>query len=361
MPLGGTVAPGFEPVRDAFAEVVAGQPGTGAAVAAWHDGRWVADLWGGFADTARNRPWSRDSIVMPYSVTKPFAALTALVLVDRGLIDLDAPVQRWWPELSAAASVRQVLSHQTGLVALAEPAPASLLLDWDALCTRLAAEEPVWTPGTAIGESALFYGHLVGELVRRLDGRTIGRFLREEVCGPHGLDFAIGLDAADLARAVDLTGLEAPEWASDAPGRPDLLRRALFNPPGAFEPAVVNSAGFRRAEVPAINGHGTARAVAGLYAALLQGEVLSPGLRDEAASAQASGIDRVMGGEERSWGLGFAVEEDGFGMGGVGGSLGWACRSGRYAYGFVTGSMGDHDRSDAVENALRDAVGLPPL
>ena len=124
---------------------------------------------------------------------------------------------------------------------------------------------------------------------------------------------------------------------------------------------MVNSLPFRRAEVPAINGHGTARAVAGLYAALLEGRLVSPALRDEAASTQASGVDRVMGGEERSWGLGFAVEDDGFGMGGVGGSLGWACTGGRYTFAFLTGSMGGHERSDAVENALRGAVGLPPL
>jgi len=360
-PVEGRVAPGFEGVREAFADVVAAQPGTGAAVAAWHDGRWVVDLWGGHADAARTRPWQRDTLVMPYSVTKPFAALPALVLVDRGLLDLDAPAQRYWPELHAAATVRQLLSHQSGLVALAGPAPGSLLLDWAAMCDRLAAEEPRWESGTAIGESALFYGHLVGELVRRVDGRTPGAFLRDEVCAPRGLDFAIGLRDDELDRVADLTGLDTPEWAPDAPQRPALLRQALFNPPGALDPEVVNSEGFRRSEVPAVNGHGTARAVAGLYAALLEGQVLSPSLRDEAARPQACGVDRVMGGEERCWGLGFAVEDDGYGMGGTGGSVGWACTSGGYAYGFVTGSMGGHDRADGVENALRDVLGLPAL
>jgi CubicO group peptidase (beta-lactamase class C family) len=229
------------------------------------------------------------------------------------------------------------------------------------MCARLASEQPLWESGTAIGESALFYGHLVGELVRRVDGRTPGAFLRDEVCGPLGLDFTIGLRDGELPRAAHLTGLDAPQWSPDAPGRPDLLRRALFNPPGVFTTAVVNSERFRRAEVPAINGHGTARAVAGLYAALLQGQLLSPALRDEASRAQASGVDRVMGGEPRSWGLGFAVDDDGWGMGGTGGSVGWACTSGGYAYGFVTGSMGSHDRSDAVENALRSVIGVPPL
>ena len=361
MTVHGWVSPGFETVRDAFAEVVRGQSGTGAASAIWHDGRWVVDVWGGHADAARTRTWDRDSIVMPYSVSKPFVALAALTLVDRGLLDLDAPVQRHWPELRTEATPRQVLSHQVGLVALAEPAPASLLLDWTGLCGRLATEEPRWPSGAAIGESALFYGHLVGELVRRVDGRDVGTYLGAEVCGPADLDFAVGLTAGGLGRAVDLTGLDVLAEQIGDPSRPDLLREALLNPPGAIDAEVVNGSAFRRAQVPAINGHGTARAVAGLYAGLLEGQLVSPALRDEAARPQASGVDRVMGGEPRSWGLGFGVDADGFGMGGIGGSVGWASTVGRYAYAFVTGSMGTHDRSDAVENAFRGVIGLPPL
>ena len=204
----GTVDATFEPVRDAFADVVRAQPGTGAAVAVWVDGAWVVDLWGGWADAARTRAWRRDSIAMPYSVSKPFAALCALVLVDRGALDLDAPVQRYWPEFTAQATVRHVLSHQAGVVAIDEPAPTEAFFDWDRMCALLAAQPPEWEPGTAHGESALFYGHLVGELVRRVDGRTPGRFLREEICGPHGLDFAFGLDAREQERAVELTGLD---------------------------------------------------------------------------------------------------------------------------------------------------------
>jgi CubicO group peptidase (beta-lactamase class C family) len=357
----GSVADGFEPVRAAFGEVVARQDGTGAAVAIWHDGRWVADLWGGWADAGRTRPWQRDSIVMPYSVTKAFTAVAALVLVDRGVLELDEPVQRHWPQLRAPATVRQLLSHQIGLVALSEPAPPDLLLDWNALCDRLARQEPRWPSGTAIGESALFYGHLVGELVRRADGRSLGTFLREEVCGPAGLDFHVGLGEQAQARVVDLTGVETLAAGLDDPSRPPLLRQALLNPPGALDPDTVNSAAFRRAEIPAVNGHGTARAVAGLYAALLSGRIISPALRDEAATAQAHGVDRVMGGPERVWGLGFAVDDEGFGMGGIGGSLGWACTRDRYAFAFLTGTMGDHDRSDAVETAFRATLGLPPL
>jgi len=356
----GVVAPGFEAVRDAFAQVLARAAGTGAAVAAWHDGAWVVDLWGGAADAAGATPWARDSIVMPYSVTKPFAAVCALLLVERGQLDLDRRVAEYWPGFTAPATVRHVLAHQAGVVALDRPMPTAALFDWDRVCAALAAQQPRWTPGTAHGESALFYGHLVGELVRRVDGRRVGAFLREEVCAPLGLDFTIGLTPGEQRRAVDITGLDAAFRLGAAAGRPDLYQRAIGNPPGIQDAAVVNSAALRAAEIPAVNGHGTARAIAGLYATLLSGGLLGPALLAEATSAQCSGPDRVMGGTN-AWGLGFGVDEDGFGMGGLGGSLGWASRAGHYSYAFVTGSMGDHARSDAVENVLRGCLGLPPL
>jgi CubicO group peptidase (beta-lactamase class C family) len=285
-------------------------------------------------------------------VSKPFAAMGALLLVDRGLLDLDAPMRRYWPEFRAPASVRQVLSHQAGVVALDEPAGTEVFYDWDRLCGLLAAQEPAWEPGTAHGESALFYGHLVGELVRRIDGRRLGRFLREEVSGPLGLDFAFGLTPAEQARAVELTGLDRLENPAG------LYARATGNPPGARDPAVVNSAAWRAAEIPAINGHGTARGVAGLYAALLRGKLLSPGLLREASTAQCRGTDRVFG-QDNTWGLGFGVYDSGFGMGGLGGSFAGAADG--YAIGFVTGSMGDHDRVDRIENAFRSCLGLPAL
>jgi CubicO group peptidase (beta-lactamase class C family) len=355
----GSVEPRFAPVRDAFAEVVRDQPGTGAALAAWHDGRWVVDLWGGWADGARTQPWRRDSIVMPYSVSKPFAAMPALLLVDRGLLDLDGPAQRWWPELTAPATVRQLMSHQAGVVALDEPAPTELFYDWTGLCERLAAQTPAWPPGTAHGESALFYGHLVGELARRVDGRSPGALLRDEVCGPHGLDIGFGLDAADRARAVELTGFEAFA-AQRLDDKPPLYERATSNPPGAFDPAVVNGERWRAGEIPAVNAHGTARAVAGLYVALQSAGLLSASLLAEFSRPQSTGVDRVFG-HEGSWGLGVAVEADGYGMGGSGGSYGGWSRTGGYAIGFVTGSMGSHDRVDGVENVLRGCLGVPPL
>lgn len=352
--------PRFEPVREAFREVLAWQAGTGAAVAAWWDGAWVADLWGGRADAAGTRPWRADSLVQPYSVVKPFAAMCALLLAERGTLELDAPVQRWWPRFRARASVRQLLSHQAGVVALDEPAPTAAFYDWDWLCSLLAAQEPAWEPGTAHGESALFYGHLIGELVRRADGRTLGQFLREEVCGPLGLDFFVGLTPAEQARAVDLTGVA--EFAAQrlAAGVPDLYRRATTNPPGAFDPAVVNGSAWRAAEVPAVNGHGTARGAAGLYAALLRGELISPALLSEATTAQCSGVDLVFG-QEAAWGLGFGLDGGDYGMGGSGGSYAGASTTGGYAFAFLTATMGSHDRATQVEDAFRGCLGMPPL
>ena len=180
----------FGPVRECFAGILSAQPGTGAAFAAWCDGRLVVDLWGGYADSGRRRRWEADSVVQPYSVSKPFAAVCALRLVQGGRLDLDAPVQRYWPSFRAPATVRQMLSHQAGVVMLDRPVPTEAFYDWDWLCALLAAQQPAWPPGTAHGESALFYGHLVGELVRRVDGRSVGRFLAEEICGPAGLEFA---------------------------------------------------------------------------------------------------------------------------------------------------------------------------
>ncbi len=328
--------------------------GGGCRVVGWRVGGGPVGGLGGCA-----RLWQPDSLVQPYSVAKPFAAVCALLLVDRGQLELDVPVRRYWPQFRAGADVRQLLSHQAGVVALDEPVPTEAFYDWDWLCALLAAQEPAWAPGTGHGESALFYGHLVGELVRRVDGRGLGCFLREQVCGPLGVDFFVGLTAAEQARAVEVTGLD--DYCRDRlAGMPELYRRAVTNPPGAFDPVVVNGSAWRAAEVPAINGHGTARGAAGLYAALLQGKLLSPALLGEATAAQCSGVDAVFG-QDTAWGLGFGVDTDGFGMGGSGGSYAGASTVGGYAFAFVTGTMGSDARATAVENTFRGCIGVPPL
>jgi CubicO group peptidase (beta-lactamase class C family) len=355
----GSVAAPFSRVREVFADVLATQPGTGASFAVWHGGEWVVDLCGGYADAGHTKPWRHDTLVMPYSVTKPLAAMCVLTLVDRGLVNLDAPMQRYWPDLQAAASVRDVLAHRAGLVVLDGDAPEEAFYDWDLMCSLLARQQPVWAPGTAQGESALFYGHLLGQIVRQVDGRSLGRFLREEICAPHQLDFHIGLGDSELARVADLTGFDADFRAAQLAG-PQLYQRAIGNPPGARDPQVVNSERWRRAEIPAINGHGTARAVAGFYVALVHGLLVSPALVAELTRGRGVEPELVMS-DDREWGLGVVVDPDGYGMGGVGGSFGWWSRAGQYAAAFLTGHIGRHDRGDRLEGVVRDVLGLPQL
>lgn len=351
----GDVDPAFASVQEAFAATLTGAP-TGSAVAVDIGGRLVVDLWGGSARADGSLAWQRDSIVQPYSVSKPFAAVCLLLLVADGAVDLDAPVNRYWAEFRADATVRQILDHSSGIVGLDGTLPYD---DWDGICARLANAIPLWTPGTASGEAALIYGHLVGEIVRRVSGRTIGQMLRERICGPLDLDFAFGLTPEEQSWAVELAFLDERFPAAWGEGKPELYETAMASPPGARDLAVVNSARWRRAEIPAVNGHGTARAVAGFYAALRDDQVLPADVLAEATRKGPEVIDRVFGGET-SWGLGFALDDEGFGMGGTGGAVGWTLREG-YAFGFVTGALGDHDRADVVEQEIRRCLGLPPI
>jgi CubicO group peptidase (beta-lactamase class C family) len=268
-------------------------------------------------------------------------------------------MREYWPALRAPATVRDVLSHRAGLVALDEDAPTEAFYDWDLMCSLLERQEPTWPPGTAQGESALFYGHLTGQVVRAVDGRSLGRFLREEICVPHGLDFHVGLGDDELRRVADLSGYAA-DFAAAQQNYPDLYDRAIANPPGARDAAVVNGEQWRRAEIPAVNGHGTARGVAGFYVALAQGHLIGSRLLEQLRRGHGEQPDLVVGGE-RDWGLGVAVDADGYGMGGTGGSFGWWSEAGGYAAAFLTGHVGTHDRGDRLENAVREVLGLPLL
>ena len=349
----GHCRPDLADVREMFADVV-DPDGPGAALAVWHDGGLAIDLWAGRATASRS--WAPDTLAMPYSVTKALTAVCVLLPVARGLLELDAPVRTYWPEVQWDATVRQLLSHSAGLVALDDPLPAGALLDWDLVCERLARQRPAWVAGTAVGESALLFGHLVGEVLRRVDGRTPGTVLREDIAGPLGLDLHLGVPADALGRVADLVA--APGFPPTSGG--PLRAAALANPPGATDLAVVNSAAFRQAEVPAINAHVTARAIAEFYAAVASGRVLPTELVTELSTVQAAGEDRVLGGPAR-WGLGVAIEPDGWGMGGLGGSLGWWSEQAGYALGFVTAELATHDRSARIEDALRGCLGFPPL
>jgi CubicO group peptidase (beta-lactamase class C family) len=349
--LHGEVAPGFEPVRDAFARTFDELGELGAGVAVEIEGRMVVDLWGG-------EGWGRDTLVHVFSVTKPIAAYCALLLLDRGALELDAPVARYWPEYAQAGkertTVRHLLSHQAGLPALRAPVSLEDVLDWDRAVALLAAEPPEWEPGTRHGEHVLFFGHLVGELVRRVDGRSVGTFWREEVAEPWGLDFHIGVPEAEQGRIAALLD-PGGRWAAEslASAHP-LYRRAIDNPPALRRLDVLNSAGWRAAEIPAVNGHGTARALARFYGALATGE--GPESLAEALTPQAQGRDLILD-DEVTWGLGFGLYDGEFGMGGIGGSVAFANAERRLGFGYVTRRMADHARSEAVERALLDVLG----
>ena len=347
----GVVAPGCEFVRETFGRCFAEWGETGAAFVALVDGRTVADLWGGAG-------FDRCSLVHVYSVTKPMSAFCVLVLVDRGVIGLEDRMVRYWPEFGQAGkravTVRQALSHQAGLVALRDPQPLEVLFDWDRTCALLAAEPPWFRPGAAHAEHALFYGHLCGELVRRTDGRSLGAFWRDEVALPWGLDFYIGIGEQDQLRVVDLTG-EIPEREGE------LYRLATSNPPGLLDLRVVNSQAWRAAEIPAVNGHGTAEAVAGFYAGLLNGgesggvRLVSREIVEAMTAGERTAPDLLLE-EKVTWGLGVGVDRDGYGMGGLGGSVGLGDPKLGLAEAYVTRQMGTHDRADAMDAAVRAAL-----
>ncbi|MCU1499456.1 MAG: beta-lactamase, partial [Acidimicrobiales bacterium] len=275
----GEVAEGFEPVATALGAVVAGQGGGGAQLAARHRGRWVLDLAAGTVD--------RSSLIHTWSAVKPVVGAALLALVERGPVSLDTAVVDLWPELAAGADgrllVRHVLAHGAGLARIPAPGTFDLLLDAEATEAGLAAAEPDWAPGAAVGEHAFTYGHLVGGLVRRIDGRSIGRFLADEITGPLGLDLHVGVGDGDLARCADL-GLPDAWWAERvaSDGGAGVIPRG--------DVAVVNSEAWRRGEVAAVNGHASARGLAGFWAAALDG-ALPVGVDQ----AEATGLDRVLG------------------------------------------------------------------
>lgn len=262
--------PQFAAVRTAFEANFRERGELGAAVAVRVGGETVVDLWGGWADAAHSRPWERDTLVNVWSTSKGPTALCAHILADRGLLDLDAPVAAYWPEFAAAGKeqilVRHLLSHRAGLSGLREPHSLQQLCDWELTTQRLAAMEPWWAPGTQSGYHALTYGFLVGEVVRRVSGLLPGAFLDREVTGPLGIDFVIGLPEKEYARAAELVHAPVASSSEQAAIFSQLAPAAiaaLANP--AVGAAQANSVEWRAAEVPAANGHGTARAVAALY------------------------------------------------------------------------------------------------
>ncbi|KAA8886085.1 beta-lactamase family protein [Nocardia colli] len=388
MTIDGTVAPGFEAVRGAFAANFADQGDIGAAVCVYLDGRPVVDLWGGLADPDAGRPWERDTLQLVYSATKGVVAAATQLLVERGLLDLDAPVARYWPEFAAAGKgeipVRWLLTHQAGLAAIDKPVPLADALAWTPMVDALAAQTPNWTPGTDHGYHGRTFGWLVGEVIRRITGRTVGQFLAEEIAGPYDVDFFIGLPAAQRDRVSRLVFAPKPDLDS-VPDKliPEQLRpmvAAMRDPESlanrAFQitdpPDIdFNSPAVHAAEIPASNGIGTARGLARLYASLV-GEVdgkrlLTVETLTAAIREQTSGIDRVIMLPDR-YATGFMLPiadltlggPNTFGHPGRGGSLGYADPERNLAFAYVTnyiveGAVDLRARNlvDALETALQ--------
>jgi CubicO group peptidase (beta-lactamase class C family) len=338
----GECDPRFAAVKEALIGNFAERGELGAAVTMALDGHVVVDLWGGWMDETRTRPWARDTLVDVFSVGKAVAATAVLMLVDRGLVDVDAPVARHWPEFAAngkdGVTLRMMLSHQAGLPGLREPQPEVVMYDWPRMTATLAAEAPWWEPGTHVGYHVNTHGFLSGEVVRRVSGLSIGAFVAREIAGPLGADFHFGIGAADDARIADyiyskeLFAADPPETGGDDPERRRMWHAAYMNPSGFSGIGVVNSRGWRAAEMPSAGGHANARAVARFYTALLRGDLLSPSMLQHACTETAFGTDLVLNRPSR-FGLGFQLTQPQrqlgrgprcFGHFGAGGSVGFA-------------------------------------
>ncbi|MEZ5143508.1 MAG: serine hydrolase domain-containing protein [Acidimicrobiales bacterium] len=325
--LHGHCDPAFTAVRRAFAANFA-DGDLGASCAVVHRGETVVDLWGGHRDVARTQPWERDTIVNVWSTTKMISALCVLVLHDRGELTLDDPVASHWPEFAAAGKehvlVRHLLSHTAGLPGFDPPVETEdEMYDWDGCCARLAAAEPWWEPGTAAGYHASTQSWLLGELVRRVDGRTLGTFCREEVAGPLGADFHIGLADTELARVAEM---RTDELEQPSDGTEFALRQQAGEPEHS---QFVNTDRWRRAEFPASNGHGNARSVAAVVSVLgSRGRrngvrLLEPATIERCFEVQAHGIDLVLG-FEVEYGIGFGLNCPGTPIGVNDRTLFWA-------------------------------------
>ncbi|MFF2200339.1 serine hydrolase domain-containing protein [Streptomyces sp. NPDC058145] len=375
----GDCDPRFTAVREAFEENFRERDELGAAVAVTVGGETVVDLWGGWADAARTRPWERDTLVNVWSTTKGPVALCAHLLADRGLLDFDRPVAAYWPEFAAAGKedvrVRDLLSHRAGLSGLREPHSVEQLYDWELTTARLAATEPWWEPGTRSGYHALTWGFLVGEVVRRVSGLRPGVFLEREVTGPLGLDFTIGLPEKEAGRAAELVHARSRDDGERAAAfgqLPPAAIAALANPPvGA---AQANTAAWRAAEIPAANGHGTARSVAALYGAFAgrgsygDRRILSPLAAERVREGQGSCRDLVLGAGfegETEVGLGlwlsgphgsYGPNPRAFGHDGFGGSCGLADPEAGVSLGYAMNRMGPHIADDPRKTALVNAV-----
>jgi CubicO group peptidase (beta-lactamase class C family) len=345
----------FAAVRGALAGLL-DEGDAGASVAVFVDGEPVVDVWGGFADADRTIAWHRDTITNVWSVTKTMTALCALILADRGELDLDAPVGRYWPEFAVAGKervlVRHVLAHTAGLPDW--DGPVEEIYDWQAATARLAAQAPQWGPGFAAGYHSLTQGFLVGEVIRRITGQSVGDFFTREVAGPLGADFRIGLPAGHdhrVALAVPPPSRDEDYVAGAASSS------AIPSVATAIRVRDGNSIAWRRAQIPAANGFGNAHSVALVQSVMACGgavrglRLLSQAGCDRAREEQFNGVDRILGMPVR-WGLGYALFGNNLGWGGWGGSIVMVEPDERMAVAYVTNQM----REPAEDNRALEII-----
>ncbi|MCX6110288.1 MAG: serine hydrolase [Proteobacteria bacterium] len=391
----GHCAPGFEAVGEAFRLNFVEGGDVGASVAITWRGESVVDLWGGVADPKTGRPWQKDTVCMVWSSTKGAVALCAHMLADRGELDLDAPVARYWPQFAQNGkqdvTVAMLLSHQSGLPALREPIPEFGLCDWEAVTSALAAQRPYWQPGTQHGYHALTFGHLVGEVVRRISGLSLGTFFQREVAAPLGLDFWIGLPEELEGRVAPI--LPPPPPSVEAPLSPfirlamsdkESIAHHMLMHSGTFvAPGASDQRAYHAAEIPAANGITNARSLAAMYRPLaLDGgfdgvRLVSSAQRDGMGSVVSAGIDAMMQIPTR-FALGYVksmnnqrrvagerdsilMSEEAFGHTGAGGSLGFADPRAGLSFAYVmnqqASGIGLGARGQALVDAAYESIG----
>jgi CubicO group peptidase (beta-lactamase class C family) len=314
--LQGTCDDRFTAVRAALQDNIDSGEELGAALTLDIDGDRVVDLWGGFRDQQRTVEWDEHTIVNVWSSTKTVTSLAALVLVDRGLLDVHAPVAKYWPEFAANGKdgvlVRHLLSHTSGVSGLEQPAAVEDLYDWDKSTARYAAQAPWWEPGTASGYHAGNFGHLIGEVVRRITGKSLKDFVAEEIAGPLGADFQIGAAERDWDRIADVVPPPPAPFDLEAAGPDNPMVKTFTGPATAAEYA--NTPDWRRADIGAMNGHGNARSLARMLSPIARGgevdgvRLLGPDTIELIFQEQAHGVDLVLGVPLR-WGIGFGLPE----------------------------------------------------
>jgi CubicO group peptidase (beta-lactamase class C family) len=373
----GTCADRFEPVREAFAANFAERDEIGASVAVVAGGEPVVNLWAGWADPARTREWQQDTLTNVWSTTKAMTSLCAHILMDRGELDPDAPVARYWPEFAAGGKaeipVRWIMSHQSGLTGLSVPVTVPDYYDWEKITALLAGQEPLFPPGSTSGYQAMTFGYLVGEVVRRITGHSCGTFFGSELAGPLGADFSIGLPRTELGRCSELLGVrpsqdEQAALAQAYVNASPAAQAALLNPSLTGDEA--NADDWRMAEIPAANGHGTALGLVRVFGTLVDGSerLISAKTLQAARTSQGRHTDLVLG-LPLEFGLGFGLSSPeghfgpnpaAFGHDGFGGSAVGADPEAGVAFAYVMNRMGlnlvDDPRKMALANAMYQSL-----